>query len=239
MRHEGSDRHGGREGARGISVSPRLVFGVLLMAAGLLFTLDNFGLLQADDWLRFWPLALIAVGVGRFNSSTRGGNASGVIWILVGSVLLLDNVGLVPHGMLWPLGMVALGGYLISRALPGQQHGPGGDAEAENRLSAFVCMCGVNRRTRSEDFRGGEFTAIMGGVEVDLRKASIAEGPAVIDTFAFWGGIEIRVPDDWNVESQGIAVMGGFEDKSDPPADASKTLIVKGVAIMGGVEIKN
>ena len=51
----------------------------------------------------------------------------------------------------------------------------------------------------------------MGGCEIDLRHASMPEGrAAVLDTFAFWGGIEIRVPEDWEVVSQGIAVLGGF-----------------------------
>jgi len=216
-------------------VSPRLVFGLLLMAAGVLFTLDNLGLLYADRWLRFWPLGLIAVGVGRFNSSAR--HSGGVVWILVGSVLLLDNLDLVPDGTLWPLALVALGGYLVSRALAGPRPEP--RAGDDDQLSAFACMCGVNRHSPSEDFRGGEFTAVMGGVEVDLRQASIVNGPAVIDTLAVMGGIAIKVPTDWNVESHGSAFMGAFEDGTLHPADTSKTLIVKGVAIMGGVEIKN
>ena len=33
--------------------------------------------------------------------------------------------------------------------------------------------------------------------------------------------------------------MGGFEDKTRPPKDTTKRLIIKGTAIMGGVEIKN
>jgi len=62
----------------------------------------------------------------------------------------------------------------------------------------------------------------------------------VLDVFAMWGGIEILVPADWGVVVQGTPIMGAFEDKTSPPRDGSGAkLIIKGVVIMGGVEIKN
>ena len=56
-------------------------------------------------------------------------------------------------------------------------------------------MGGVNRTSNAPDFRGGDMMAFMGGCEIDLRQARIAAGPAVIDAFAFWGGVEIQVPE--------------------------------------------
>jgi predicted membrane protein len=79
----------------------------------------------------------------------------------------------------------------------------------------------------------------MGASEIDLRKASIEGAEVVLDTFAVWGGIEIRVPTDWTVESRGVAVMGAFEDSSRRPDDGRKKLIITGYAVMGGVEVKN
>ena len=73
-------------------------------------------------------------------------------------------------------------------------------------------MGGVKKASSSPDFEGGDITAIMGGAEIDLRQASIRGGPAVLDTFAMMGGIEIRVPDDWTVDLQGT-----------PPRADSKT----------------
>ena len=55
-----------------------------------------------------------------------------------------------------------------------------------------------------------------------------------------WGGIEIRVPDDWTVDLRGVPVLAGFVDKTRPPAMATeKRLVIRGMALMGGVEIKN
>ena len=80
----------------------------------------------------------------------------------------------------------------------------------------------------------------MGGCEIDLRQASIKEGDAVIDVFALWGGIDLKVPLDWSVVMQGSPLMGGFDDKTHPPQGGSnKRLVIKGYAIMGGVQISN
>jgi len=51
--------------------------------------------------------------------------------------------------------------------------------------------------------------AVMGGCEMDLRRAEI-EGPEVeITAFAFWGGIDIVVPEGFDVELRGFSFMGG------------------------------
>jgi hypothetical protein len=109
----------------------------------------------------------------------------------------------------------------------------------ENVVNAFVIMGGITRRLSSQDFKGGTVVAIMGGAKVDLRSASIAQGEAAIDVLAFWGGIEIRVPDDWIIVPQVFPFMGGFDDKTGSrPAGARKRLVVRGLAFMGGVEVK-
>jgi uncharacterized membrane protein len=46
------------EGFKKLPVGP-----VILIVAGVLFLLDNFGLLYLDQFVRFWPLLLIAAGV--------------------------------------------------------------------------------------------------------------------------------------------------------------------------------
>jgi predicted membrane protein len=78
----------------------------------------------------------------------------------------------------------------------------------------------------------------MGGLEIDLHNASI-KGEAVIDIFAMMGGVEMRVPEDWLVVIEGFPFMGGYENKTHAPKDTTKRLVIKGTAVMGGVEIKN
>jgi hypothetical protein len=99
-------------------------------------------------------------------------------------------------------------------------------------------MSGNQGKNSSLDFRGGEITAIMGGVELDLRGATI-QSEAVLNVFSVWGGIVLRVPNDWTIVNNGIAIMAGIDDQTVPAMNSGKRLIVKGYAIMAGVEIKN
>jgi hypothetical protein len=107
-------------------------------------------------------------------------------------------------------------------------------------VSALALLGGTGRRCVSKEFRGGDATAIMGGCTIDLRDAAITRPPAILETFAWWGGIEIKVPPEWTVVTEGTAILGAYEDKTQHrPAATDQTLIVRGVVIMGGVGVSN
>ncbi|MDB5745779.1 MAG: hypothetical protein JWP72_627, partial [Massilia sp.] len=76
------------------------------------------------------------------------------------------------------------------------------------------------------------------GCTLDMRGASI-RGEATINVFAFWGGVTIKCPPDWTIVLQGTPIMGGFDEKTATPPDNSKRLVIRGYAIMGGVEVRN
>ena len=81
--------------------------------------------------------------------------------------------------------------------------------------------------------------AVMGGCEIDLDSVRSASGDATIDVLAFWGGIDIRVPRGWTVVNRVAPILGGFEDKTGGAGPDGPRLVVRGAAIMGGVEVKN
>src|SRR5690606_24678524 len=63
---------------------------------------------------------------------------------------------------------------------------------------------------------------------------------ARVEELAFFGSIEIQVPPDWAVTSKVATLIGGFSDKPHPAAAVpSKELIVDGIAIVGGIEVKS
>jgi predicted membrane protein len=226
-------------------LSGQAIMGAAAVLIGILLLLDNFDVLDARVYLRFWPLILVAFGGARILYSTnRGGRFVGVVIALIGVILLTRELGVTSVGLheLWPLVFVLIG---VSMLLGGTARGkvPGEDrptTDSRSIVNAFAVLGGVQQSNNSQDFRGGELSAIMGGCEIDLRQASIQGGDAVVSTFAMWGGIKIKVPLAWNVMVQGVPFLGGFDDKSVKPADpTAKTLIVKGTAIMGGVEVTN
>jgi cell wall-active antibiotic response 4TMS protein YvqF len=220
--------------------SPRLILGIAILLAGVAFTLDNLGLVDAGEFLDYWPLLLVAVGIAKLVTAPRtGGWLSGGIWVLVGVWWTLFNLAIIDiHPIdLWPVFLIVAGFYLVNRALrPGRR----GDSSPD-RVTGFAVLGGSTRKSSTQDFKGGDFTAVMGGCEVDLRDAHISEPPAVIDVFAFWGGVEIRVPDNWMVDGQVTAILGGFDNKTGRTGapDPTQRLIVRGMAMMGGVEVRS
>jgi predicted membrane protein len=223
-------------------VNGRLIAGALLIFFGVLFTLDNMGVLDAGDVLSYWPVILIAIGLLKVLQPPHEGHRKlGYVLLALGVFFQLQILGFTHMRSAWPFLLVVIGGLLVWRAL-GRSAGPPA-AESSSQLSEFAVMGGVHRVVESSDFRGGEATAIMGAVELDLRGSTIVTSPAVIDVFALWGGIEITVPPEWKVDVKAMPILGGFENKArssvrDSSAPAQE-LVIRGTALMGGVEIKN
>jgi Domain of unknown function (DUF5668)/Cell wall-active antibiotics response 4TMS YvqF len=117
-----------------------------------------------------------------------------------------------------------------------------GQRSIDPEFDYMAIFGGIKQRVTAKNFRGGRLTALFGGFEVDMTRADIEGTAAVIDASALMGGGEIRVPPTWVIEIQGIAILGGYTDETHQetadPATA-KRLIVKGIAALGGVVIKN
>lgn len=226
-------------------MSFQVFFGLFIIVLGVLYTLENLGVIYAHDFLRYWPILIAFFGISRVvQSQTTGQKAWGVFWIIVGTFWFLDRLEILNFNVwdLWPIILVAIGLSLIWRPSRRGSAFPGMTAvgDSSSTINAFSLMGAFKRSNDSQDFQGGEATAIMGGCELDLRKASIQEGEAVLHLIAVMGGIEIWVPENWVVVMQGVPVLGGFEDKTHPSSsDTNKRLVVKGYSVMGGVEIKN
>jgi hypothetical protein len=107
-------------------------------------------------------------------------------------------------------------------------------------MNAVAVFGGCERRVAIQNFQGGRATALFGGIELDFRDADM-ESEAILEVNCIFGGVEIRVPETWHVHSRSLPVFGGYEDKTSQPHSPgkTKTLIVTGMVIFGGVEIKN
>jgi predicted membrane protein len=228
-------------GARGLTA--QVVFGLMIVVLGVLFTLDNLGVIHAGDYLRYWPAVFVMVGLLKIYHALRNGHGwfGGLVFVGVGTWMLLNGVLYFRVNLreLLPLTLVALGGYMVWRGFGGQRRERVSDGHSS--FSAMAIMGGVARRSSSQAFQGADLTAVMGGCEIDLRQASIAAGTeAVIEIFAFWGGIDIKVPEDWTVVTQVMPLMGGVDDQTRAPQGAAlKRLVIRGILVMGGVVVKN
>jgi len=234
---------GGGARPAGPALSGRLILGLIVMTVGALWTLDNVGIVESGPILRWWPVILVAVGVAKLTGiGTLRRPIWGGILMIAGVWLLADAKGYVSVSVfdLWPLALVAIGVGMLTRTIGVTRDRAGAEASGTSRVSMLAFMSGANRKVDSLEFRGGELTAVMGGIVLDMTAAKPVPEGAVLDLVVCWGGVELFVPDHWRIVNEATVIMGGLEDQSKtPPPDSRETLFVRGLVCMGGVEIKN
>jgi len=229
-------------------VTPQLAFGIFIMGAGILLTLDRLQLVDVGRGLQLWPLGLIAVGGTILaRRSDPHGRFWGFGWIFVGAWLLLNSLGIVRVGfweLFWPLLMILIGVNLVRQTMR-RANQPG---IASGSPNLFAVMGESKRGVTNEPFRGAHMAAFMGGCVLDLRQATLLPGEeAAVDVFAFMAGHEIVVPSGWTVIPDVVPIMGAFEDKRLPaieppvlPGDApAPRLVIRGFLLMGGLTVKS
>lgn len=224
----------------------RVVIGAFILIIGLFALIDKLNIFESVNLFQFWPTLFIAVGILKIlHSTARSSIFIGGGLIVFGVLMTLKHLGVFDINLRdwWPVILIAVGGYIMFKDRG--TDGAGSSFLSEGRvdndnatLDICVVMGGNKTVSNSQSFNGGDITAVMGGVELDLRGASI-QSEATLNLWATWGGIVIKIPADWSVVNRGTAIMGAIEDKSSSPSEASKRLIITGMAIMGGVDIKN
>lgn len=241
----------------------RFYFGVILIVLGVILILERLNLIPESvaDMLISWQMLLVGIGV----LSLIGGNrTSGIILMVIGGTFMIPELITVPHEIrriYWPLILVVIGIAILLRQRDNQKQiqfsepvnpnapndapfNPTGAAASMNTFDDFVIFGGREIFVNAQALIGGKATSIFGGIEFDLRKANMQPGGAVIDCVSVFGGCGFKIPMDWNVRNEVTTIFGAFTDKrgetySDRYYDPSKTLIIKGVSIFGGIEVKH
>ncbi len=190
----------------------RFVLGLVILAIGVVLLLGNLDVVDVSRVLRYWPAILLAAGLVKLSRAPRSGAwGNGVVLTLIGAWLLLDIHGFLHlnWSLVWPVLLVVIGGLLVVGAATGRRLFLSSVTDAGSVMDGFAIMGGLEKRCTSQSFRGGDLLAVMGGVDLDLRDSSLAEPEVHIDALAFWGGIEIKVPTDWEVVLSGVPLIGG------------------------------
>jgi predicted membrane protein len=229
-------------------------WGLIIVLVGVGLLLHHLGIIPFDPLVRYWPLLLVVFGI--MNLLNRSGRFFGFLLILAGVFLQLNQLGIthLSFADLWPVALIAIGmllmwgsletrGFLRAKAQrirDFREAVKGETGDPMNMLNAVAVFGGCERRVSVQNFQGGRATAVFGGIELDLRDADI-DDEAILEINCVFGGVEIRVPESWHVHSRSLPVFGGYEDKTRMPHNPgkTKTLIVTGMIVFGGIEIKN
>jgi len=111
-----------------------------------------------------------------------------------------------------------------------------GDAESDE-VALVAILDGVEMKSRAQAFRGGSMFTWLGGIAVDLRDAELAPD-AHLDVGSLFGGIALRVPPEWRVESRVRSFGGGVALKApELGSDGAPTLTIDGFSAFGGIAV--
>lgn len=232
----------------------RFIVGFIFILIGAYLLLYNLDLLPFDlpDYIFSWKTLLITLGL--LIIATRENKGGGITLIVVGGTFLVADLLDVTIGelisevwMFWPVVFIIIGLALIlrkSREKKTENEAGFRRHESGDDFFEVSAVLGSNERIGySQNFRGAKVTSILGGVDINLLNARLAPGRHEIDLFTLMGGCTIIVPNDWNVKLDVTPIAGGSEDKRSFPQTyvpkADTELIISGVVIFGGIEIKS
>ncbi len=218
--------------------------GIILIVIGIVLLLANFDIIKGNvgHYLFNWKTFLIILGIIFVGAKEK--KTSGYIMLGLGVIFwlpeLMGGYYITFKDVFWPSILILIGLALISRHRTFSARN--GAGKPEGYLSDISIFSGGMKIIKSDHFKGGNLTAVFGGSEFDLRQVKLDDDGAVIDVVTIFGGTKFIVPEDWNVYTDTIAILGGVSDKRPVKVinnTADKTLIIKGVVIFGGVEIKS
>lgn len=219
------------------------MFALVVIGVGVALMLKNMGVM--DDYTRdivfSWPMLVVAIGVMNLNKHSFW---FGILLMLFGGFFILVNIYDLPiafNDVFWPSLFIMFGLLMIYGSLMVYRRKNWTISNSsENLLEEISVFGGSSRIINSKSFRGGDIVCVFGGSKIDLTNADLAEGTHELNFVSIFGGSSLIVPENWNVKVEVVSIFGDFKDKrSHVATDFSKTLIVKGVAVFGGGDIKS
>lgn len=222
-------------------------FGVLLIIIGVLFLANTFEL-PMPEWVFSWPMLII--GIGLYSGiANKFKDWSWLVMITIGFVFIIDDItgrDIKAFSLLIPAVMIYYGVRFVTKSnkkvhvfdeITGEVTEQTIDGD---KLSLVAAFAGNKKIVVSKNFKGGEIVSVFGGNEINLLNADF-EGTIKIEIVSVLGGTKIIVPSNWQIKTEMVSVFGGFDDKRNQinlsPSD--KILIIEGVNIFGGIDIRS
>ncbi|ABX40809.1 LiaF transmembrane domain-containing protein [Lachnoclostridium phytofermentans] len=113
-------------------------------------------------------------------------------------------------------------------------------ARQSGQFACTAVLSGRELRFDNEVFQGAMLSALLGGIELDLRNAIIREN-VVIECKTILGGIDIYVPSYVRVVVNCNPILGGVDNKTITPLGANEqtiTIYLNATCVLGGIDVK-
>lgn len=228
----------------------RQLIGILIIIVGIIALLNNLGFADISLFYLFnlvWPLLIAIIGINIIV------NRQDFLAIIIGSLLIAlgvlffgrnagffnIDINLFWQGF-WPIIIILIGLSILNK-------------NRANKFGNLAILGGLESKNASWELKSGEYSAILGGIELDLHKATFSEKEVELKLFVFMGGINILIPRDVAVTCNGTTILGGIDllgketggifSSTDLVSgdieNASQIIHLDCTCIMGGIAIKH
>jgi predicted membrane protein len=220
-----------------------VAFGLLVLFAGVALLLRNIGIMPSEysRIIFSWQMLIIAIG---FVNTLGNSRIWGILLMLVGGIFLIAKIYGVSINF-WQVAVPTLV-ILVGVALLFSSFNFFSKRRVlrvsnnDDVIEDVAVFAGSERSIHSESFRGGKILAVFGGSKLNLTKVQLAPEENELEIVCVFGGVSLIVPDDWNIKVEVFNIFGGYEDKRNPSLfNKDKTLVIKGVTVFGGGEVKS
>jgi predicted membrane protein len=230
----------------------RLLLGIVFLILGGFLLLGNLNIVpdqlywQIKDLFWHWPMIFVVIGLAHL--MMREHRFPGFFLLIFGAIFMLPYWFDLPfrfRDVFWPAVFIIVGVSILFRGSKGKTSKcwKSETFDEMDMIDDLAFFGGGDKIVVSQKFRGGKVTCVFGGINFNFLRAKLAPGKNEMDVFAVFGGMKMLVPEEWDIKIQVTSVFGGFADKRNiaPTAMENKQgeLVIKGIAIFGGGEIKN
>lgn len=226
----------------------KLLLALFVIAAGTLILLKQTGM-PIPHWIISWEMMLIAIGFVMMVKHNFK-KTSAYIVSLIGFVFLMKDFypHIVETKFIWPVVIIVIGISMIFKYGFSKAKKPiiipestdFKDVSSEDYINATAFFSGITKKVVSKNFKGANISSVFGGNEINLSQADFT-GEATLDVTCVFGGVTLVIPANWKIKSDLTSVFGGIDDQRPnvltESMDETKTIILKGACVFGGIEI--
>lgn len=218
-----------------------ILWGVVFVIVGLIFGLNAMGVTDINVFFRgWWTLFIIIPSL--IGIIKEGRNIWNYIWLLIGMVLLLSAQGILDISkvgkLIFPAILVIIGLSMIFKDTIGTKINEKiKELNKEGKEEYYATFSGQKLSFTGNEFKGASLNAVFGGIDLNLKNATI-EQDQIINATTVFGGIDILVPNNVNVKVKSNSIFGGVDNKIKDNKENVPTIYVKAFCLFGGIDVK-
>lgn len=217
------------------------LWGVILILCGIGFAGNALNLWSFSIFFNgWWTLFIIVPCV--VSIAKKGFEPLPTTGLIIGLLFLLSAWHIVPSGIVFklffPVLLVLIGLNILTKGSAQKKQFKDYTNAYHSDVPEYNAIFGGQTITcDNEIFTGASLNSIFGGIDLKLRHAYLQED-VVINCTTVFGGIDIWVPANVNVQVSGVPIFGGIDNKVRTRIPDAPTIFVNATCLFGGIDIK-